>query len=135
MNLRLYDKVSVHTPPPHTHSTTTTNSNNYNSGSSSSIRKAYACTNAMEFFAETSVAYLATSTLIREYTHETYDTYTLTTPAASTTTTTNNNNNNNIRIHKIAYPIEEYNKWYPHNSDQLRMHDPYTYNVLSKLWK
>ena len=127
MNLRLYDKVSVHTPPPHTHSTTTTTTTT--NSASSSMRKAYACTNAMEFFAETSVAYLATSTLIREYTHETYDTYTHTT---HTTTSSSNNNNN---IHKAAYPIEEYNKWYPHNSDQLRMHDPYTYNVLSKLWK
>ena len=131
MNLRLYDKVSVHTPPPpspptHTHSTTiTTNS------ASSSMRKAYACTNAMEFFAETSVAFLATSTLIREYTHETYDTYTPTTHTA----TTNNNDNNNNNNKAAAYPIEEYNKWYPHNSEQLQIHDPYTYNVLSKLWK
>jgi hypothetical protein len=29
----------------------------------------------------------------------------------------------------------EYNKWYPFNREQLRLHDPRAYRLLSRLWK
>lgn len=56
-------------------------------------RKAYACANAMEFFAELSTAFL----------------YALDDRA-------------------------EFNKWFPHNRSQLRLHDPATYALLHQLW-
>lgn len=56
-------------------------------------RKAYACANAMEFFAELSTAFLY---------------------ALDETT--------------------EFNKWFPHNRSQLRLHDPATYALLHQLW-
>ena len=119
MSQHLYDEVTAHNP----HALTGTDGFIGSASSSSSQintmkkRKAYACTNCMEFFAETSVAFLATSKLLRECALETYESFS--DPSGST----------------FKYPLEEYNKWFPHNSDQLKQHDPYTYNVLSRMWK
>ncbi|CAE7797422.1 unnamed protein product, partial [Symbiodinium microadriaticum] len=55
--------------------------------------KAYACVNCMEFWAELSVAYLCSDTMV------------------------------------------EYNKWFPHNRQQLKDYDPQTFVVLQKLWR
>lgn len=56
-------------------------------------KKAYACANVMEFFAELSTAF-----------------------------------------HYSEKDELEYNKWFPHNHQQLLAHDPETWQLLGKLW-
>jgi hypothetical protein len=37
----------------------------------------------------------------------------------------------------VAYhckDLQEYNKWFPHNSSQLESHDPQTFAVLEEIW-
>jgi hypothetical protein len=85
----LYDSVRVHGPQGPT-------------------ARAYACTNAMEYFAELSTAFLGGVA-----------------PKADDTD----------RRNKVNYPEEEFNKWYPFNRQQIREHDPRAYKLLKKIWK
>ena len=73
MEKKLYDRVEVHGPQ-------------------GPFARAYACTNAMEYFAELSVAFLCDDNT-------------------------------------------EYNKWFPFNREQLRIHDKRAFMLLSDLWK
>jgi hypothetical protein len=84
----LYDSVRVHGPQGPT-------------------AKAYACTNAMEYFAELSTAFLGGVSL----------------------------NPDTDRQGKMTLPAEEFNKWYPFNRQQIREHDPRAYKLLKKIWK
>jgi hypothetical protein len=89
----LYDSVRVHGPQ----------------GPSA---KAYACTNAMEYFAELSTAFLGGI------------------PNKSSTNTEDQNEYNGDTTKD-----EEFNKWYPFNRQQIREHDPRAYDMLKKIWK
>jgi len=83
----LYDCVQVH-------------------GTQGPTAKAYACTNAMEYFAELSAAFLGgTPSKQRE------------------------------RGGTNGGDAEEYNKWYPFHRQQIREHDPRAYQLLKKMWK
>ncbi|CAB9503245.1 expressed unknown protein [Seminavis robusta] len=73
--------------------------------------KHYACTNAMEYFAELSVAFL--SSLEEE-------------EGADEKEEEAKSDGDGGG--------EEYNKWFPHNTTQLKEHDPRAYEMLQKLW-
>lgn len=76
-------------------------------GSQGPTTKAYACTDAMEYFAELSTAFLggiASKQKERGGVGDDED-------------------------------GEEFNKWYPFNRNQIREHDPRAYELLKKIWK
>ena len=78
--------------------------------------KAYACANCMEFFAELSVAFL--------YNHD-------------TNIVLRDMDEQKARQQQqdvMSVVIPEYNKWFPHNATQLKLHDPETYEILEKMW-
>ena len=77
-------------------------------GTQGPTAKAYACTNAMEYFAELSTAFLG-GTLSKQ--------------------------NERGGSGKSAEEPEEFNKWYPFHREQIREHDPRAYALLKKLWK
>jgi len=83
----LYDKVRVH-------------------GVQGPTAKAYACTNAMEYFAELSAAFLG-GTPDRQ----------------------------KERGKDPKKGLEEFNKWYPFHRQQIKEHDPRAYELLKKIWK
>ncbi|KAL7569380.1 hypothetical protein ACA910_010466 [Epithemia clementina (nom. ined.)] len=70
--------------------------------------RAYACTNAMEYFAELSTAFLGG--IDNRPDDDEYD-------------------------KDRPYPKHEYNKWFPFNRRQLQEHDPRAYKMLQKIWK
>lgn len=72
--------------------------------------KAYACTNCMEYFAELSTAFLGG---VSERQRERECCY---------------GSNSSAKL-------EEYNKWFPFNRDQIKKHDPRAYEMLKKMWK
>lgn len=108
--------------------------------------KAYACTDAMEYFAELSTAFLGG---VRRL-----DTLPPKNDQTNNDNNSNNNNNNNNddnddkqnnynNNHKQELSeeengedeYEEYNKWYPFNRSQIKKHDPRAYVMLQKVWK
>ena len=95
MDQGLYDKVAVHGPQGPT-------------------ARAYACTNAMEYFAELSTAFLGGIP-----------------PQTNHGTETTREQQQQDEDEEE----EEYNKWYPFNRSQLKTHDPRAYEMLQKIWK
>ena len=75
----------------------------------------YACTNAMEYFAELSVAFL--SPLQESRKNEDAD-------------DEDGKNNNEDTMGET----EDYNKWFPYNRSQLKEHDPRAHDLLCQLW-
>eukprot|EP00978_Attheya_sp_CCMP212_P020490 scaffold58726_cov58-Attheya_sp.AAC.3 len=73
----------------------------------------YACTNAMEYFAELSVAFLS---------------------PLQPSSDSNSNSNDNPKVEASTTDGEEYNKWFPHNRVQLKEHDPRAHELLRQLW-
>lgn len=120
----IYDSVPVHGPQgPHA--------------------EAYAKTNAMEYFAELSTAFLGgiphpkvnddddskndTSIMTNDSTKTKSRRHPKQLRHPSSTAThlqTNHNNDTN-----------DYNKWYPHSRQQIQDHDPRAYALLQKMWK
>jgi hypothetical protein len=96
----IYDSVPVH-------------------GSQGPVAEAYAKTDAMEYFAELSTAFLGGIP------------------------PNNNINYSHSKVdvkeqHSKKYGTshdEEYNKWYPFNRQQILEHDPRAYELLKKMWK
>lgn len=39
-----------------------------------------------------------------------------------------------VAYHHHSDPEVEYNKWFPHNRQQLQLHDPDAFNMLHSLW-
>lgn len=76
-------------------------------GSQGPTAKAYACTNAMEYFAELSTAFLGGI------------------PSKQKERDNAENGEGD----------EEFNKWYPFNRKHIREHDPRAYEMLKKMWK
>jgi hypothetical protein len=88
--------------------------------------KAYACANCMEFFAELSVAYLYRNPGFGEvHASNVKESQDIQVEYSSSSNSNNDNTSNNEH---------EYNKWYPHNAQQLLVHDPQTYSALEKVW-
>lgn len=86
--------------------------------------KAYACANCMEFFAELSTAYMwASGGLADDIGAEGDET-----SAAATDGVVEEEQE------EEAAAVLEYNKWFPFNRRQLRVHDPDSYRVLHGLW-
>lgn len=75
----------------------------------------YACTNAMEYFAELSVAFLSPEQ--GSHNHEDGD---------------GEHGTNNIA--STVDETAEYNKWFPHNRSQLKEHDPRAHELFCQLW-
>jgi hypothetical protein len=87
--------------------------------------KAYACENAMEYFAELSTAFLGgiTTENNQDGVGENLD------------ETAQSSKTEQKQTKKTHGSIEEFNKWYPFNRQQLREHDPRAYEMLKKVWK
>jgi hypothetical protein len=150
----IYDSVPVHGPQGPT-------------------AEAYAKTNAMEYFAELSTAFLGGIPPNHPSHHRTKDDITL---LNNDTTNTKDNippssRRNQLRTRRQQQPQQpspppppvpqhpstataastaataaellqtnhpdrnDYNKWYPHNRQQIREHDPRAYELLKKIWK
>lgn len=86
-------------------------------------RKAYACTNCMEFFAELSVAFLWRQ-----------DTLTKELRGLMKTIVELKQKCKNIDNAVIDHCDIEFNKWFPHNYSQLHDHDKETCSMLSSMW-
>lgn len=108
-------------------------------GSQGPTARAYACTNAMEYFAELSTAFLGGIPRLQKNREE-QEVSSSSTPTSSSNgkapslrngaIASDNNENNNAMGNK-----EEYNKWYPFNRQQIREHDPRAYKMLKEIWK
>ena len=113
MRARKYDAVRVHGPQ----------------GAGGRACRHYACTNAMEFFAELSVAFL-------------YDEARHRGAAGAGVESAAADADGGGAFDTIVCPAcddgsgtsREYNKWYPFNNAQLREHDPETHALLEELW-
>ena len=109
----IYDSVPVHGPQGPT-------------------AAAYAKTNAMEYFAELSTAFLGGVSSPMHVNDKVNDPYhhrshvrTGKRKTAATKDILRTNHSDS----------DEYNKWYPHNRQQIRDHDPRAYELLKKMWK
>jgi hypothetical protein len=80
--------------------------------------KHYACSNAQEYFAELSVAFLSSPSLLLSSEEQGEDGVTTTKAGEQ----------------QQQKEEEEYNKWYPYNASQLKEHDPRAFKLLQELW-
>jgi hypothetical protein len=100
-------------------------------GTQGPTARAYACTNAMEYFAELSTAFLGGAPQ-RQPTQPAGPSAEgvpchVRRPGASNEATKEAIDND--------HGDEEFNKWYPFNRKQIREHDPRAYEMLKKIWK
>jgi hypothetical protein len=106
-------------------------------GTQGPTARAYACTNAMEYFAELSTAFLG-GVPRRQRTQPAQ-----TGPSAERDApnhvrrrrpgVTNKESKNETTVDDNG--VEEFNKWYPFNRKQIQEHDPRAYEMLKKIWK
>ena len=120
----LYNSVNVHGPQ----------------GSNGPVR-AYACSNCMEFFAELSTAFLWADGKIVENLHVVSSGTDISDNQESTSFTNIKDHavlGDNIVPHDTCEVVvnrnEEYNKWFPHNKQQLKDYDYCSYSTLDKVW-
>ena len=115
MSEGIYDSVPVHGPQ-------------------GPVAPAYAKTNAMEYFAELSTAFLGgIPSLFQNDDDDKNDIETGAKNHRRKQVRTGGKTTNVVQPNH--HSRDEYNKWYPHNRQQLLDHDPRAYALLQKIWK